>query len=152
MQSSRKPFATLPRVRTRAGVRTLGACGDVNRNVVCSPIDGLDPEHDPRGQELAHAIAEELAPRSSAYGQSFLSDDQARQLVPISEEEPIYGGSYLPRKFKLALAHPSDNSVDVLTNDVGLVPVAAGGLAAGELLHRTDPAQLRAWVGLDEDA
>jgi sulfite reductase (ferredoxin) len=112
---------------------TLGTCGDVNRNVVCSPIDGLDPEHDPRGQELAHAIAEELAPRSSAYFQSFLSDDQDRQLVPINEQEPIYSESYLPRKFKLALGHPSDNSVDALTNDVAFVAVAAGGRADGSL-------------------
>jgi sulfite reductase (ferredoxin) len=102
---------------------TLGACGDVNRNVMCSPIDGLDPAHDPRGRELAEAIAAELAPRSSAYFQVFLSDAQGRQLVPINDDEPIYGPQYLPRKFKIGIAHPSDNSIDVLTQDVGFVPV-----------------------------
>jgi sulfite reductase (ferredoxin) len=112
---------------------TLGACGDVNRNVMCSPIDGLDPRHDPRGRELAYAIAEELAPRSSAYFQVFLSDAQGRQLVPINDDEPIYGSQYLPRKFKIGIAHPSDNSVDVLTNDVAFVPVARSGADEGEL-------------------
>jgi sulfite reductase (ferredoxin) len=114
----------------RAGA-TLGACGDVNRNVMCSPIEGLDPEHATGGRELALAIAEELAPRSSSYFQVFASDEAGRQLGPLNSDEPIYGPHYLPRKFKIGIAHPGDNSVDVLTQDVGLVPVAANGRADG---------------------
>jgi sulfite reductase (ferredoxin) len=106
---------------------TLGACGDVNRNVMCSPVEGLDPEHATGGRELALAIAEELAPRSSAYFQVFASDDAGRSLGPINSDEPIYGRHYLPRKFKIGIAHPSDNSVDVLTQDIGFVPVPNGG-------------------------
>ncbi len=112
---------------------TLSACGDVNRNVMCSPIDGLDPEHDARGLELAHAIADELAPRSNAYFQVFLSDDEGRQLVPVNEDEPIYGPQYLPRKFKIAIGHPAENSADVLTNDVAFVPVAQDGASDGSV-------------------
>ena len=106
---------------------TLGACGDVNRNVMCSPIEGLDPEHATGGRELAHAIADELAPRSSSFFQIFASDDEGRNAGPIHSDEPIYGEHYLPRKFKVGIAHPTDNSVDVLTQDVGLVPVASDG-------------------------
>jgi sulfite reductase (ferredoxin) len=110
---------------------TLGACGDVNRNVMCSPVEGLDPAFATGGRELALAIAEELAPRSSAYFQVFVSDDAGRQLGPINSDEPIYGRHYLPRKFKIGIAHPTDNSVDVLTQDIGFVPVAANGRLDG---------------------
>jgi sulfite reductase (ferredoxin) len=106
---------------------TLGACGDVNRNVMCSPIEGLDPAHATGGRELAHAIADELAPRTSSYFQVFLSDEQGRNVAPVNPDEPLYGEHYLPRKFKVGIAHPTDNSVDVLTHDVGLVPVASDG-------------------------
>jgi sulfite reductase beta subunit-like hemoprotein len=106
---------------------TLGACGDVNRNVMCSPIDALDPEREPRALELAHAIAEELAPRTSSYFEVFLSDGDGRSLTPMNPSEPIYGEQYLPRKFKIGIGHPTDNSVDLRTNDIGLLPVDADG-------------------------
>ncbi len=106
---------------------TLGACGDVNRNVMCSPVEGLDPGCATGGRDLAVAIAEELAPRSSAYFQVFASDDAGRNVGPINADEPLYGRHYLPRKFKIGIAHPDDNSVDVLTQDVGLVPAASDG-------------------------
>jgi sulfite reductase (ferredoxin) len=113
---------------------TLGACGDVNRNTMCSPIADLDPELPLRSRELAHAIAEELAPRAgaSAYYQIFLTDDESQRAEPITQDEPIYGKHYLPRKFKVGIAHPHDGSVDVLTQDVGLVPVVSGAGANGE--------------------
>ena len=106
---------------------TLGACGDVSRNVMCSPIEGLDPAHETGGRELAEAIAEDLAPRSSAYFQIFLSDEEGRNAGPVNATEPLYGEQYLPRKFKVGIAHPTDNAADVLTQDVGLVPVASDG-------------------------
>lgn len=110
---------------------TLSACGDVNRNVMTSPIDGLDPEHDARGAELAYAIAEELAPKSSSYFQIWLSDAEGNKHGVLSPDEPIYGSQYLPRKFKIGIAHPTDNSVDILTQDVGYVPVRTHGRADG---------------------
>jgi len=106
---------------------TLAACGDVNRNVMGSPIDGLAPGADPRGSELAEAIAEELAPRTSSYFQVFLSDEVGRATQPINPEEPLYGELYLPRKFKVGIAHPGDNAVDLRSQDVGLLPVDANG-------------------------
>jgi sulfite reductase (ferredoxin) len=110
---------------------TLGACGDVNRNVMTSPVDGLDPLHDPRGAELARAIAAELAPRSSSYFQIFVSDAEGRNQGPLNDDEPIYGAHYLPRKFKIGIAHPGDNSVDLLTQDVGFMPVVTNGRCEG---------------------
>jgi sulfite reductase (ferredoxin) len=112
---------------------TLGACGDVSRNVMASPVDGLAGPGDPRGRELAGAIAEELAPRSSSYFQVFLSDDAGRSVRPLHADEPLYGPQYLPRKFKVGIAAPDDNSVDVLTQDVGLVPIVTDGRCDGSL-------------------
>ncbi len=112
---------------------TLGACGDVNRNVMTSPIDDLDPVHELRGLALAHEIAAELAPRTTSYFQVFVSDEAGRNAGPLGPSEPIYGEHYLPRKFKIAIGHPADNSVDVLTQDIGFVPVAAGARADGSL-------------------
>jgi sulfite reductase (ferredoxin) len=101
---------------------TLGACGDVNRNTVASPIDDLDAELPLDSRELAHAVAREMAPRSSAYYQVFLTDNRGEQIAPLNSEEPIYGTQYLPRKFKVGFAHPHDNSIDLLTQDVGFLP------------------------------
>jgi len=114
---------------------TLGACGDVNRNTVASPIDDLDAELPLDSRELAHAVAREMAPRSSAYYQVFLADRNGQQIAPIDSEEPIYGPQYLPRKFKVGFAHPHDNSVDLLTNDVGFIPRVEGRRVAGYDLY-----------------
>ncbi len=101
---------------------TLGACGDLNRNTVASPIDDLDAELPLDSRELAHAVAREMAPRSSAYYQVFLANRNGEQVAPLNSEEPIYGAQYLPRKFKVGFAHPNDNSIDLLTQDVGFIP------------------------------
>jgi len=106
---------------------TVSACGDVNRNVMASPIDELDPSCAPGGLALAHEIAAELTPKSSSYFQIFASDGEGRQLAPMNTDEPIYGPQYLPRKFKIGIAHPRDGSVDVRTQDVGLVPADERG-------------------------
>lgn len=111
---------------------TIAACGDVNRNTLCSVVDDLIPELPLRSRELAYAVAMELAPRSSAYYQIFLTDEAGKTETPITSDEPIYGRQYLPRKFKVAFAHPYDNSVDALTNDVAFLPVVNGGAIAEE--------------------
>jgi sulfite reductase (ferredoxin) len=108
---------------------TLGGCGDVNRNTMCSPIDDIDAELPLRSRDLAYAIAERLAPKSSAYHQIFLTDGERRTQAPITSDEPIYGEHYMPRKFKVGIAHPHDNSIDLLTNDVGFLPIPNGTVA-----------------------
>ncbi|MGO8802269.1 NADPH-dependent assimilatory sulfite reductase hemoprotein subunit [Candidatus Binatus sp.] len=114
---------------------TLGACGDVNRNTVASPIDDLDAELPLDSRELAYAVAREMTPRSSAYYQVFLADRSGQQIAPLNPEEPIYGAQYLPRKFKVGFAHPHDNSVDLLTQDVGFLPRADGRGVTGYDLY-----------------
>jgi sulfite reductase beta subunit-like hemoprotein len=108
---------------------TLGACGDVNRNTMCSTVDDLLPGPPMGARALAFEIADRLAPRSSAYYQVFLTDESGKIDEPLESEEPIYGKHYLPRKFKVGIAHPQDNSIDVLTQDVGLIPLASDGRA-----------------------
>jgi sulfite reductase (ferredoxin) len=114
---------------------TLGACGDVNRNTVASPIDDLDAELPLDSRALAHAVAREMAPRSSAYYQVFLADERGQQIAPLNSEEPIYGAQYLPRKFKVGFAHPHDNSVDLLTQDVGFLARVNGREVIGYDLY-----------------
>jgi sulfite reductase (ferredoxin) len=122
--------------RTRGyQLTTLGACGDVNRNTVASPIDDLDRELPLDSHSLAHEVARELAPHTSAYYQIFLSDEAGHQVAPLNSVEPLYGPQYLPRKFKIGFAHPHDNSIDLLTNDIGFIPVIgdAGEVGGYEL-------------------
>ncbi len=111
---------------------TLGACGDVNRNTMCSPLDDLDAELPLRSSEIARAIATELAPRAGAesYRQIFLVDEPSQRLVPLEEEEPVYGRHYLPRKFTVGIAQPRDGSIDILTQDVGLLAIVDGNEVA----------------------
>ena len=114
---------------------TLGACGDVNRNTVASPIDDLDAELPLNSRGLAHAVAREMAPRTSAYYQVFLAEQNGQQIAPLNSEEPIYGPQYLPRKFKVGFAHPHDNSVDLLTQDIGFLPRVEGRRVTGYDLY-----------------
>jgi sulfite reductase (ferredoxin) len=108
---------------------TLGACGDVNRNVMCcpAPLRG-DPVRD-QMQAMADRLAEHFAPHTRAYHQIWLSDESSdeKQLVGGPENpfevEPIYGAVYLPRKFKIGIALPDDNCVDVYSQDLGLLAV-----------------------------
>ena len=117
--------------RNYRGEATLGACGDVNRNVMCSPIDGLDPAARLARIELAARDRR----RARAAHERLLRGVPVRRrrqhLAPMNPSEPLYGEQYLPRKFKIGIAHPTDNSVDLLTQDIGFVPADARRRAAG---------------------
>jgi sulfite reductase (ferredoxin) len=119
--------------RRYRGGATLGACGDVSRNVMSSPIEGLDPEYATGAFGLAFEIADALTPQATAYFQIFQSDEEGRNIRPINASEPVYGKSYLPRKFKIGIAHPTDNSIDVLSQDIGFVPVSEYGTVDGSV-------------------
>jgi sulfite reductase (ferredoxin) len=120
---------------------TLAACGDVKRNVMCSPCPyNGDPVHE-QMYELAGEIVKQLNPRTRAYHQIWLTDDETGESIDVGEVgafpshpagptmpgddpiEPIYGKTYLPRKFKLAIGLPGDNSVDTYANDIGLLAI-----------------------------
>ncbi len=101
---------------------TLSACGDVNRNVMACPAPTMDRAH-AQAQEIAHQIAMHLAPHSTAYHEIWIDGEKAHTVEESIPEvvEPIYGPTYLPRKFKIGLAFPNDNCVDAYTQDIGLV-------------------------------
>ena len=101
---------------------TLGACGDINRNVMAPPFPFAGAPY-VAAREAARAIAELLTPRATAYYEIWQDGDVVHSTAPL--DEPIYGTAFLPRKFKIAVAAPGDNSVDLYANDIGVVPVLA---------------------------
>jgi sulfite reductase (NADPH) hemoprotein beta-component len=107
---------------------TIAACGDDNRNVMCHN----KPEQSGLHAEVhawAQRISRHLMPHSRAYHEIWL--DEERVAGGPGEPEPIYGATYLPRKFKIAVAVPPSNDVDVFSNDLGFIAVSddRGGLA-----------------------
>ena len=107
---------------------TLGACGDVVRNLMAPPAPILDGVHQRLAAD-ARRLSERLLPRTRAYHEIWL--DGERMPADAAEEEPLYGDTYLPRKFKIALCTPDDNSVDVLANDVGIIALFEGDELVG---------------------
>ena len=105
---------------------TLAACGDVVRNVVTSPAPRRDAVH-ARLEADARMLSEKLLPRSRAHHEIFLDEEP----VKVTEAEPLYGATYLPRKFKIGLATPQDNTPDVLTNDLGFIAIFDGDTLLG---------------------
>ncbi|XP_027353971.1 sulfite reductase [ferredoxin], chloroplastic isoform X2 [Abrus precatorius] len=117
---------------------TLGACGDLNRNVLAPAAPLLRKDY-VLAQQTAENIAALLAPQSGFYydiwvdGERFLSSEPPEVVHARNDNshgtnfpdspEPIYGTQFLPRKFKIAVTVPTDNSVDILTNDIGVVVV-----------------------------
>jgi len=99
---------------------TIAACGDVNRNVMCNP----NPERSEIHREVyewASRVSDRLTPQTPAYHEIWLNKEK---IVDSREEiEPIYGPSYMPRKFKLGVAIPPSNDVDIYSQDLGFVAV-----------------------------
>ena len=107
---------------------TLGACGDVARNVMACPA----PFHDGKRGELQRAadeIAARVTPRSLAYHEIWLDGEQVENKEPVVE--PLYGKVYLPRKFKIGFALPDDNCIDVYAQDLGFLAVVENGRVVG---------------------
>jgi sulfite reductase (ferredoxin) len=111
---------------------TLGACGDVERNVMACPAPhGADGVH-AQLQETAALLAAHLAPRSRAYHEIWLNGECVTpEPAAAPDTEPLYGRTYLPRKFKTGLALPEDNCIDVHAQDLGLLAVVEGGIIVG---------------------
>ncbi|XP_074310559.1 sulfite reductase 1 [ferredoxin], chloroplastic-like [Silene latifolia] len=118
---------------------TLGACGDLNRNVLAPPAPLAQKDY-LFAQETAENIAALLTPQSGFYydvwvdGERFMTAEPPEVVKARNDNslgtnfpdspEPIYGTQFLPRKFKIAVTVPTDNSVDILTNDIGVVVVS----------------------------
>lgn len=118
-------------------VPTNGACGDVNRNTMSGPLSDITGTETFNAQKLAREISENLSFKTSAYYDVWMDGEMLTKDNPPEtdgEAEPLYGKSYLPRKFKIGIAEEHDNSVDVHTNDIGIVPVVNGGLKGFNIL------------------
>lgn len=111
----------------RAGLDTIAACGDDNRNVISTANPLLSPVH-AEVSALAKTVSCRLKPRTGAYREIFLQD-KLEHTGPT--EEPLYGPTYLPRKFKIAIAVPPRNDVDVYAHDLGFVAIVERGEIAG---------------------
>lgn len=130
------------------GSSTIGACGDVSRNVMCTPAPFSSPAYK-YARQYSKIMAELFKPQSTALTQLWLGEDKVAEVeywtkdlqnqgidVPAAmikdngngiilndPVEPIYGQRYLPRKFKMAITVPGDNSLDIYINDIGLVAI-----------------------------
>ncbi len=100
---------------------TIAACGDVNRNVMCNPNPYQSKAH-AIALELARGISDHLTPRTGAYREIWLDGTRIAGGEPEGVE-PIYGRTYLPRKFKTVVAVPPSNDVDVFAHDLGFIAI-----------------------------
>ena len=107
---------------------TLAACGDDNRGVMCSVNPHLSSLH-AAVQPLAKRVSDHLLPRTGAYHEIWL--DRERVVDTREEEEPLYGRTYLPRKFKIGFALPPTNDIDVYSQDLGFIGIEEHGALAG---------------------
>ncbi|MBV9123281.1 MAG: NADPH-dependent assimilatory sulfite reductase hemoprotein subunit [Planctomycetes bacterium] len=111
---------------------TLGACGDVERNVMACPAPHYHDGVHQQLQDTARVIATHLAPRSKAYHEIWLNGHPLLQDPGAATDlEPLYGQVYLPRKFKTGLALPEDNCIDVYGQDLGLLGIVENGEIVG---------------------
>ena len=109
---------------------TQSGCGDVVRNITCSPAPIKNAKYD-RLREDVDAVAEFIRPKTSSYKELWLDEKadelKERDVTETGEEyEPLYGNTYMPRKFKIGLILPEDNSIDVFTHDLGLILIFEG--------------------------
>ncbi|MCG7602025.1 NADPH-dependent assimilatory sulfite reductase hemoprotein subunit [Halomonas sp. McH1-25] len=112
----------------QAMIDTIAACGDVNRNVICTANPHRSKVHR-EVYDLAHALSSHLLPRTRAYHEIFLGEE--RIAGGPQEQEPLYTRHYLPRKFKVAIAIPPENDVDLFAHDLGFIAHVEAGEIRG---------------------
>lgn len=110
-------------------ILTYGACGDVVRNIMACPVCDIDSEYSVDLTKLAKEISDHLLPNTRAYYEIWVNEEKID--LDNGKEEPFYGKTYLPRKFKIGLALPHDNCIDVFTQDIGVVGICNGKLLEG---------------------
>ncbi|QIR13675.1 assimilatory sulfite reductase (NADPH) hemoprotein subunit [Shewanella aestuarii] len=123
----KRNLKTLIQGLDRAALDSIAACGDVNRNVMCNP-NPVESKLHQQAYAVAKELSDHLLPHTRAYAEIWLDEEK---LLDTETHEPVYGKTYLPRKFKMAVSVPPDNDVDVYTNDLGFVAVAEQGELIG---------------------
>ena len=116
----------------KIALSTLAACGDVNRNIMCCPAKRTGSIHADM-EKLTDELTEALAPQTPAYHELWLTDPETgeKTLEGGGAVEPLYGHTYLPRKFKMGIALPEDNCIDIYTQDLGFLAVVRDGAIIG---------------------
>ncbi|KAJ6788486.1 hypothetical protein PWT90_02631 [Aphanocladium album] len=139
----------------RALMTTIAACGDVNRNVMCSSLPTQSKYHR-QVFACSEKISDHLLPSTNAYHEIWLTDENDKKTQVAGEAvqdfEPLYGPTYLPRKFKITIAIPPHNDTDVYAHDIGLIAIkgkdgnlegfnllAGGGMGATHNNKKTYP-------------
>lgn len=114
------------RAINKALMTTMAACGDVNRNIMCSVLPTQSAYHKDVHQ-IAGRISDHLLPSTTAYHEIWIKDenDKKTQVAgnAVVDHEPLYGPTYLPRKFKITIAVPPNNDTDVYAHDIGLIAI-----------------------------
>ncbi len=109
---------------------TIAACGDVNRNVMCNP----NPDQSEIHAEVfnwSKLLSDDLLPRTRAYHELWLDEEKVAGTPEVDEVEPMYGPLYLPRKFKIGIAVPPSNDIDVFSQDLGYIAIVEDGKLIG---------------------
>ncbi|PGY08064.1 assimilatory sulfite reductase (NADPH) hemoprotein subunit [Bacillus sp. AFS031507] len=101
---------------------TIAACGDVNRNVMCSS-NPYQSELHAEVYEWSKKLSNDLLPRTRAYHEIWLDEEKVAGTPEIDEVEPMYGPLYLPRKFKIGIAVPPGNDIDIFSQDLGFIAI-----------------------------
>lgn len=109
---------------------TRAACGDVNRNVMCNPNPYQSDIH-MEVYSSARALSNHLSPRTPAYHEIWIDDKKVVDSLQGSLIEPIYGPAYLPRKFKIGIAVPPSNDIDIFSQDLGFIAIVENGKLQG---------------------
>ncbi|KHT61953.1 sulfite reductase subunit beta [Photobacterium gaetbulicola] len=110
----------------KIGIDSIATAGDVNRNVLCT-TNPVESELHQQAYEWAKKISEHLLPKTRAYAEIWLDGEK----LESTDEEPILGSTYLPRKFKTTVVIPPQNDVDVHANDLNFVAIAEEGQLVG---------------------
>ncbi|NCT29910.1 assimilatory sulfite reductase (NADPH) hemoprotein subunit [Bacillus velezensis] len=108
---------------------TIAACGDVNRNVMCASNPHQSEIH-AEVYEWSKKLSDDLLPRTRAYHEIWLDEERVAG-TPDTETEPMYGPLYLPRKFKIGIAVPPSNDIDVFSQDLGFIAIVEEGSLIG---------------------
>ncbi|MGJ7910025.1 assimilatory sulfite reductase (NADPH) hemoprotein subunit [Neobacillus sp. LXY-1] len=101
---------------------TIAACGDVNRNVMCISNPYQSEIHE-EVYEWSKRLSNDLLPRTRAYHEIWLDEEMVAGTPDVDEVEPMYGPLYLPRKFKIGIAIPPQNDIDVFSQDLGFIAI-----------------------------
>jgi len=112
----------------QSAMDTIAACGDVNRNVMCNPNPYLSSVH-AEVLKAAQDISTHLTPQTRAYHEIWLDGEKIESSE--EEQEPIYGKTYLPRKFKITIAVPPSNDVDIFANCLSFIAIVEEGKLTG---------------------